>query len=415
MSTATAYPNRRPESGVRRPTVALVMATYNRAGMIGEAIDSLLDQTRALDAFYIIDDGSTDDTREVVESYGDRITLVSQANSGRAAAFNRVIPRVTADYIWLFDDDDIALVDALQIHLDFLAGNPNTDFSYSPHYYFEHSADSGPENKPVSSLPDLPPEEFFLWMMSSHFAPVQLQGMLIPTACYRQDGPFDESLFRSQDRDMMMRIARHFRAGRIATPTWGFRQHDGARGAPGTQRHDASNRYAVWRSYKHAVFTKLHSSVALSEYLTAQADDDAPILASGTPAYRQALLQRAVIMSIHGLAEHALEDFRAFCDELTSSSDPLTAWEQKQISALAVIHNLESMLPSRYFFGLGRAAQPQATLLRLLLRGAYWSIAREVKARNLLNACLMGKAPSALGAGFSVSAYSKRRTSLHHG
>lgn len=415
MSLSTTGDSQSPIPAAKDPTVTVIMATYNRAGMIGEAIDSLLGQTRPPDAFYIVDDGSTDNTREIIESYGEQITLLSQANAGRPAAFNRVIPQVTTDYIWLFDDDDIALAHALHTHLEFLAHNPDCDFSYSPHYFFERSTDSGPENKPVLPLPDLSSAEFFLWMMTSHFAPVQLQGMLIPTACYRQVGPFDERLLRSQDRDIMLRIARHFRAGRIETPTWGFRQHDGMRGGPGATHRGADSRYAVWRSYKPAVFTKLRQSLALSEYLVDGPARQSTELFSGTTAYRQALLQRAVIMSIHGLSEEALNDFRAFCAELATSDVPLTPTERKQISELSTIHNLESILPNRYFLGLGKAARPNLQLVKLLLSGTYWSIARELRARSFQGACVMTRPLGALVAGFSITVYGRRHGGVHNG
>lgn len=101
------------------PTVSVVMATYNRADMIGETISSILNQTFSDLELIIVSDGSTDDTESVVASYGDpRIRFFTQENSGRPAVpRNNGIRQARGKYIAFCDDDDPWLPEKLERQL----------------------------------------------------------------------------------------------------------------------------------------------------------------------------------------------------------------------------------------------------------------------------------------------------------
>ena len=70
------------------PAVSVVIATYNRARFLPETIDSVLGQRFRDFELIVVDDGSTDDTPELLKSYGDRIRILCQENRGPAAARN---------------------------------------------------------------------------------------------------------------------------------------------------------------------------------------------------------------------------------------------------------------------------------------------------------------------------------------
>lgn len=90
-----------------KPTVAVIIPTYNRAHCVGEAIQSVLDQTVPADEIIVIDDGSTDNTPEVLSAFGDRIVVITQPNAGVSAARNAGIARATSEWIAFLDSDDI--------------------------------------------------------------------------------------------------------------------------------------------------------------------------------------------------------------------------------------------------------------------------------------------------------------------
>lgn len=93
---------------------SIIIPTYNRANMIGKAIDSILAQTYTNWELIIVDDGSTDNTKDVVQAYNDnRINYFYQENKGRSAARNYGIDMSEGDYISFLDDDDCYLPDFL--------------------------------------------------------------------------------------------------------------------------------------------------------------------------------------------------------------------------------------------------------------------------------------------------------------
>lgn len=90
-------------------TLSAVIPTHNRGGLVCRAIDSALAQDHPPDEIVVVDDGSTDDTRERLARYAGRVRYVAQANAGGAAARNRGVEAATGDWIAFLDSDDIWL------------------------------------------------------------------------------------------------------------------------------------------------------------------------------------------------------------------------------------------------------------------------------------------------------------------
>ena len=88
-------------------SIAAVIPTHNRAALIGRAIDSALAQLRPPDEVIVVDDGSTDNTAEVVARYGDRVTLITKQQGGVSSARNVGVESSHSDYIAFLDSDDL--------------------------------------------------------------------------------------------------------------------------------------------------------------------------------------------------------------------------------------------------------------------------------------------------------------------
>ena len=91
-----------------KPSVSVIMPTFNRAGLIAESLRSLFEQTYPISEILVVDDGSTDNTSEVVAEFADRVRYVKRENGGKNAAINTGLTKVSGDLVWIMDDDDLA-------------------------------------------------------------------------------------------------------------------------------------------------------------------------------------------------------------------------------------------------------------------------------------------------------------------
>lgn len=114
------------------PVASLVVPAYNVAGTIRETLVSLLGQTFADFELIVVDDGSSDQTIAVVQSFDDeRIRLIRQKNRGLAGAHNTGIAAARGRYVGFCDADDLWLPEKLELHIAHLDANPDVGISFS--------------------------------------------------------------------------------------------------------------------------------------------------------------------------------------------------------------------------------------------------------------------------------------------
>lgn len=107
------------------PTITVLMPAYNAGRYIAEAIASVLRQTYADFEFIIVNDGSSDNTLDIINTFNDpRIRIINQPNQGVAVALNAGLKQARAPYIARFDADDVCYPGRLQKQLWFLRNNP---------------------------------------------------------------------------------------------------------------------------------------------------------------------------------------------------------------------------------------------------------------------------------------------------
>ena len=295
--------------------ISVVVATCDRARLLAECLDSLLEQSRPPDQVLVVDDGSTDQTPEVLAGYGRRLEVLRCQNGGKARALNLAMDQVRGDYLWIFDDDDIALPDALERLSAVASSRPEVDIVYSS--YASQLDDEPRVHKP---LPEVESGDVFLRNLVQNF--LQQQGMLVRTRCYRQVGPFDEQLVRSQDYDMAQRLTRRFRCAALpGPPTFVYRQHYLRRGRLG-ERFDHSRRDQMWLHYDRKIVERLLADVALSELLMG-GRDGARTTELTAVERRRALLQRFCIVMRRGLLERGLDDLEAALEADVSPLEPV--------------------------------------------------------------------------------------------
>lgn len=121
-----------------QPTVSVIIPTYNYGCYICEAIDSILNSSFPSEQIeiVIVDDGSTDNTEEVLKDYRDRVTFIYQENSGKAHATQVAIDHTSGKYIFNLDADDWFLPEKIQTVVDIFEADPEITHIGHPATYF---------------------------------------------------------------------------------------------------------------------------------------------------------------------------------------------------------------------------------------------------------------------------------------
>ncbi|HDR9584282.1 TPA: glycosyltransferase [Burkholderia stabilis] len=104
--------------------LTIAICNYNHGAYLRDAIDSALAQTAQRIRVLVVDDGSTDDSRDIIRSYGEHISAVFQENRGQVAAYNRALEQVATPYVILLDADDVLYADAAaRVLAEFASGD----------------------------------------------------------------------------------------------------------------------------------------------------------------------------------------------------------------------------------------------------------------------------------------------------
>ena len=182
----------------------MVIPTFNRAKYISEAIDSVLNQTYKDFEITVVDDGSTDNTKEVLSPYMDRIKYVCQENKGCASARNLGIRNSEGDYLVFLDADDLLEPKKLEVQVPILENNPEVGFVYSDGYDFAEGDKSKFRLNPAIGRNASSSEFARLFFFNTN---VYFTSTLIRRKCLEDVGFFDETLSHHEDGDMLLCIA----------------------------------------------------------------------------------------------------------------------------------------------------------------------------------------------------------------
>lgn len=112
------------------PLVSVIIPCYNNADMLPSAVNSVLAQDYANIEVIVIDDGSTDESINVLKQFGDKITLIQQENQGPAAARNKGLQAASGKYIAFNDSDDLWLPGKLTAQVNYLQHHPDFALCY---------------------------------------------------------------------------------------------------------------------------------------------------------------------------------------------------------------------------------------------------------------------------------------------
>ncbi|WP_051671467.1 glycosyltransferase family 2 protein [Oribacterium sp. P6A1] len=109
-----------------KPTISVIITVYNREIFIEKCVKSILDQTEVSTEIILIDDGSTDHSKEICESFAalhENVRVIRQKNAGLSVARNTGLDNAIGDYICFLDDDDVMTPGSLKVLLEAMRKN----------------------------------------------------------------------------------------------------------------------------------------------------------------------------------------------------------------------------------------------------------------------------------------------------
>ncbi|HUU17730.1 MAG TPA: glycosyltransferase [Sedimentisphaerales bacterium] len=187
--------------------VSAIIPAFNAANTITRAVDSVLAQSHPFDEVLIIDDGSTDNTAEIVRNYGDEIRYFYQNNTGLSGAMNFGIKQARGEWIAVLDADDEWLPGFVKSHVKLISKSPDVKWTYCRH---EEVTQNG---RRCVQIPQAVEEEIEREGFLSYFR-VALAGFgfgkcgfMIKRSVFDELGNFDPAMPNGMDRDMWRRIA----------------------------------------------------------------------------------------------------------------------------------------------------------------------------------------------------------------
>ena len=195
----------------RNPLVSVIIPTHNRGWVLSEAIDSVLAQDFQDYELIVVDDGSTDDTREILDTYGRDIIVLHQTNKGVSAARNQGIAQAGGQLLAFLDSDDIWLPRKLSQQVDFFKLHPDAVINQTEEIWIRNDVRVNPKDrhrKPSGMI----------FERSLGLCLVSPSAVMIKKTLFDAVGVFDENLPACEDYDLWLRISCQYPVHLIDTP-----------------------------------------------------------------------------------------------------------------------------------------------------------------------------------------------------
>ena len=188
-----------PSTQRERPLISIIMPVYNGESFIQDAIESVFAQTVHDFELIVVDDGSTDATMAILETYGDRLTVLRQQNSGHAAARNAAAKISRGQWIAMIDADDLWHPEKLAHQL---AVSGDVDLIYTAALNFE---DSSRVDHTTFADGNCHNGDVFDHLLLDNF--ITHSSILMKRDAFLQAGGYDESLKTTCDWDLWLRMS----------------------------------------------------------------------------------------------------------------------------------------------------------------------------------------------------------------
>lgn len=218
--------------------ISVIIPTYNRSGLIRETIDTILNQTLPPLEIIVVDDGSTDDTGQVVTAYGEKVRYARIENSGVCKARNKGVSLAKGDWIAFCDHDDFWRQDKLYHQVELIRRYPKIEYCFTNFNIVKDGQwsdrtkfDDAPvgywdvQKREVSDEAFIVDEPLYSTIIK--FQPIFPSTLMMSKDFFYQVGGFNESFGRmhSEDFEFTLRCTQESPIGVINKPVVGIRWH----------------------------------------------------------------------------------------------------------------------------------------------------------------------------------------------
>ena len=195
----------------KNPEVSVIIPTYNRAWVLREAIDSVLAQDFKDFELIVVDDGSTDNTRQILDPYDQGLIVLRQSNKGVSAARNRGIAAARGRLVAFLDSDDLWLPRKLSSQVDFFNSNPAALINQTEEIWMRNGVRVNPKNRHHKFSGMIFEKSLALCLVSP-------SAVMMKRSLFDEVGLFDEDLPACEDYDLWLRISWRYPVHLIETP-----------------------------------------------------------------------------------------------------------------------------------------------------------------------------------------------------
>jgi len=197
--------------------ISIIIPTFNRALLLAEAVQSVLEQTyfqnpsRHDFEILIVDDGSTDRTRQLVESWPGQVRYYFQGHGGVSSARNRGLELARGEFIAFLDSDDLWLKDKIGAQMSYMKAFPAAKMCYTEEIWIRKGVWANPKEKH---------KKYSGWIFDKvlPLCLISLSSALFRREVFDQIGQFDESLPACEDYDFGLRLAYKFPVHLLSKP-----------------------------------------------------------------------------------------------------------------------------------------------------------------------------------------------------
>uniref|UniRef100_UPI0035933B08 glycosyltransferase family 2 protein n=1 Tax=Microcoleus sp. TaxID=44472 RepID=UPI0035933B08 len=191
--------------------VSVVIPSYNSAQFLPEAIESILEQTLPVFEIIVVDDGSTDETKEICDRY-PAVKYVYQNNQGVAAARNTGLRVSTGEYILFLDSDDCLLPEAIEIGVNHINALPEVGLVFGRYFFYSSQPDGS--YKVEEKYEDQPEVANYQTILATQHkiqcGCIMFRRVALESVSIESVGAFDPSLVPMEDINLFLRVARDF-------------------------------------------------------------------------------------------------------------------------------------------------------------------------------------------------------------